>query len=106
MLNFLDLWSSGSKKEQMKPTNSDCLRVIGLLFSDDEMRKYIPYILSGSDWEKRLTIDEWSGKQLACYRLLYTRFIDEEYVVTFPPKWFHDHTKRKINKKLSAVGKS
>ena len=46
---FLDLWSSVSKKEQMKPTNSDRLRAIGLLFSDDEMREYIPYIQSSSD---------------------------------------------------------
>ena len=45
-------------------------------------------------------------KTIIIYRLLYTRFIDEEYIVTLPPKWFHEHTKRKINEKLSTVGKS
>ena len=33
--------------------DSDRLQVIGLLFSDDKMREYIPYILSGSDREKK-----------------------------------------------------
>lgn len=104
--HFLELWSSSSLKEQLKTTPSDRLRAIGLLFQED-LRKYIPYILSATDRQKRLTRDEWSRKRNTCYHLLTERFIDPEYVVAFPPKWFLEQTKQKINTKFdSAPGKT
>ena len=82
---FLEMWSTSLLKEQMKSTTSNSLRVIGLLFQEDS-REYIPYILSATDRQKRLNLDEWTGKRNTCYHQLLIRFIDPEYVVTFPPK--------------------
>ena len=103
--HFLDMWSGDTMKEQMKPTDSDRLRAIGLLFQE-EMREYIPYVLSGTDRSKRLTIDEWTGKRRLCFQQLHERFIDEEVNVTLPPKWSHENTKKKINDKHAVVGKT
>ena len=103
---FLEMWTKGSLKDQLKVTTSDRLRAIGLLFQED-LREKIPFILSATDRHKRSTLDEWSGKRNICYHLLTQRFVDSEYVVTFPPKWFYDQTKQKINQKFDgAEGKT
>ena len=100
---FLD---QGHVLTHFKVTTRDCLLSIRLLFQED-LREHIPYILSALDRQKRLTLDEWTGKQNACYRQLLIRFIDPEYAVTFPPKLFLEHTKQKINEKFdSAPGKT
>ena len=102
---FLDMWSGGTLKEQMKPTDSNRVRAIGLLFQED-MREYIPYVLSGSDRSNRLAQNEWTGKRKLCYHLLSKRFVDEEYNATLPPKWSHENTKKKIDEKAAVVGKT
>ena len=86
------MWSSLSFKE----------RAIELLFQED-LREHILYILSATDRPKRLTLDEWSGKQNTCYHLLTERFVDPEYVVAFAPKRFLEQTKQKINEKFDSA---
>ena len=103
--HFLDTWGSETLLEQMKPKDSDRLRAIGLLFQE-EMREYIPYVLSGKDRTKRQTLDEWTGKRNKCYTLLYQRFIDPDFIVTLPTKWTQQKTKDNINRKFISTGKT
>ena len=101
--HFLDMWSGSTFNDQMKPTTtSDRLRAISLLFQA-EMREYISFILSRTDRSIRRTIDEWTGKQNGFHNQLNLRFIDPEYGIAFPPKWFLEHTKQKINDKFDST---
>jgi len=101
--HFLEMWSSESLQEQLKAKDGDRLRAIGILFQED-MREYIPYILSGNDRSKRLTIDEWTGERNKCFAEIYKRFNDPGTIVTLPIKWDHHDTKNTINRRFESSG--
>ena len=55
---FLEKWTGATMDEHMKPTDADRIRAFAILYSDDNMREFIPFVLAGSDKSQRLTQDE------------------------------------------------
>ena len=96
---FLEKWTGSTTEELMKPTDSDKLRVTGILFQEG-MREFIPYLLKNGDKSKRLTLDEWNGKKRRAFVLFTQHFCDPDVKISLPSKWFEEITKTKINEKV------
>jgi len=96
---FLEKWTGSTTEELMKPTDSDKLRVTGIMFLEG-MREFIPYLLKNGDKSKRLTLDEWNGKKRRAYVMFTQQFYDPDVKVSLPSKWFDEITKTKINEKV------
>ena len=90
----------------MKLTDSDKLRVTGIMFLEG-MRDFIPYLLKNGDKSKRLTLDEWNGKKRRVYVMFTQQFCDPDVKVSLPSKRFDEITKQRLMRKLArTLGKT
>ena len=83
-----------------RPTTDDKVRVAGILITDEEMQEYLPDLTGRSRGGNRQALDASRSRRLAGLSMLQRKFIDDEVVVTIPPKWYLQSTKVSINKKL------
>ena len=83
-----------------RPTTDDKARVAGILITDEEMREYLPDLTGRSRGGNRQALDASRSRRLAGLSMLQRKFIDDEVVVTIPPKWLFQSTKVSINEKL------
>eukprot|EP00985_Skeletonema_marinoi_P008476 scaffold3852_cov106-Skeletonema_marinoi.AAC.4 len=92
----VDKWAN-TIDDIKKATTDDKLRAVGIMFLDD-MREYIPYLLSVKDPSGRLQLDEWSSKKRTATRQLFLRFIDTDYVIEVPARWLSEEAKTRTDK--------
>ena len=88
----------GVEGEKKNVTSDVKIRVAGILFNHSELLKYILDILGkmrGSQF--RADLDAASARKLAGFRVLFTKFIDQEVIITLPYKWMSEETKQSID---------
>ena len=96
---FFSIW--GVKMDDlMRPTVDDKVRLLGILLTIEEMREYIPDILSkrrgDTGWR---AMDAATGLSRAAWPLLLEKFIDEEVNITLPVEFFGDDMRREVDAK-------
>lgn len=94
--HFHNIWSGTSDKDIMKVTDSDRVRVMGLLFSED-LFEYIPSVMPLKSSKKNILIDGYAPSKLRAHNLLFNKFIDEEEKVVVPMKWNNEKTKTYVD---------
>ncbi len=89
----------------------DILRAIGILFMED-MREFIPYILSGvdpsakdptpteDDPSKRLRLDSWNSKRKWTLKTVTDRFGDPDVDIPVTKEWNSSEARKRIDEKL------
>ena len=83
-------------------TPDDTIRLFGLLFTDDDLKMYIPDLTGDTkDSKHRPKIDAHRGRLLACYQMLLNKFINYEVVVSLPEQWTDPSTKEKVDGQTS-----
>ena len=89
----------GPEKENKKVTTDDIVRVIGILFRDEDMRSCITSMVGTAKNGTRQELDAAPAKCRGGFRLLHTRFIDKEVVAGLPEMWTEDGTMAAIEEK-------
>ena len=86
-----------SPTSMMKITVDDKVRVAGLLMTQAPLREYLSD-LTGRSWGgDQQALDASRARRNTGLQLLHANFIDNQVMVTIPPKWFNDNTKEKID---------
>ena len=109
---FYVKWGS-TIAELMKPTTDDKARLVGILFTDSEMRDFIPDLTGKSLGEipdssarnngsNRRNIDASKSRKVLGKKLLHEKFIDSEVIVPEQEGWLDDTTRTAIDNLLGA----
>ena len=99
-------WATTASDEK-KTTPDDMVRAVGIMFMED-MREYIPYLLTVNDpcsnsnngRGRRQSLDGWTSKRNLAIRNLHTRFIDLDCVVVLNDAWNSDEARKRIDERL------
>ena len=89
--------------DQKRAAESDRIRAIGILFLE-QMREWIPYLLSVKDPSGRLELDAWSGKRRRGQHLQHSLYIDAEVEVLLPQEWLMESAREKVDIHFGTVG--
>ena len=92
-------------KDVLKVTVDDKVRLAGIMLNNDYIRDKLDH-LSGKSLgsNHRPTMDSSKSEKSAAMKILLNHFVDEDVVVTLPPKWLDPNTADSIDNLLGGPG--
>lgn len=97
LVEYLFIEKYGPERENKRVTTDDKVRVAGILFMDDDMRKCITSMVGSSRAGPRSDIDATPGLIRSGFRLLHDRFTDKDVNISLPTAWTCDATRQAID---------
>ena len=92
-------------KDVLKVTVDDKVRLAGIMLNNDYIRDKLDHLTGKSlGSNHRPTMDSSKSEKSAAMKVLLNHFVDEDVVVTLPPKWLDPKTAESIDTLLGGQG--
>ena len=86
-----------------KMTNDDKVRAIGIAMTDPNVRSLIGDMLGKTKGGSRRQLDAQPASSRSGFKMLYDKFVDQDFTVPIPELWDEEATRKKIIAKVGSA---